>query len=132
MKEKNESKMALIRVPTCGSGGEELTSPLVRIWVRSLASLWVKDLALLRAEGRLQMCLVSDVAVAVAVAGSYSSDSTSSLGTSICCKFGPKKQKKKKKKVAMIYQTNVIEKVQEVCFGCFMGKETSTVGSWWM
>ena len=31
-------------------------------------------------------------------AGSYSSDSTPSLGTSICLGFGPKKQKKKKKK----------------------------------
>jgi len=29
--------------------------------------------------------------MAVAVAGSYSSDSTPSLGTSICCRYGPKK-----------------------------------------
>ena len=35
--------------------------------------------------------------VAVAVAGSYSSDMTPSLGTSICCKCGPKKKKKKGK-----------------------------------
>ena len=37
------------------------------------------------------------VAVAVAVAGSCSSDSTPSLGTSICCKFSPKKLKTKNK-----------------------------------
>ena len=36
--------------------------------------------------------------MAVAVAGSYSSDSTPSLGTPICCECGPKKTKKKKKK----------------------------------
>ena len=36
--------------------------------------------------------------VAVAVAGSYSSDSIPGLGTSICCEFGTKKQKKKRKK----------------------------------
>ena len=36
--------------------------------------------------------------VAVAVAGSYSSDSTPSLGTSICPGCGPQKTKKKKKK----------------------------------
>ena len=35
--------------------------------------------------------------VAVAVAGSCSSDSAPSLGTSICCGYGSKKQKKKKK-----------------------------------
>ena len=43
---------------------------------------------------RLQMRLGSHVAVAVAVPCSYSSDSTSSLGTSICCGHGPEKQKK--------------------------------------
>ena len=36
--------------------------------------------------------------MAVVEAGSYSSDWTASLGTSICCKCGPKKRKKKKKK----------------------------------
>ena len=36
--------------------------------------------------------------MAVAVAGSYSSDSTPSLGTSICPQCGPKKQNKTKQK----------------------------------
>ena len=38
------------------------------------------------------------MAVAVAVTGSYSSDSSPGLGPSICRECGPKKQKKKKKK----------------------------------
>ena len=44
------------------------------------------------------MWLGSYVAGAVVKAGSYSSDSTPSLRTPICCGCGPKKQKKKKKK----------------------------------
>ena len=44
------------------------------------------------------MWLGSGVAVAVVWAGSYSSDSTPSLGTSICRGCSPKKTKKKKKK----------------------------------
>ena len=44
------------------------------------------------------MRLGSHVAVAVAYAGSCSSDSTPSLGTSICPGCGPKKEKKKKKR----------------------------------
>ena len=40
--------------------------------------------------------LGSGTAVAVAQAGSFSSDSTPSLGSSICRRCGPKKQKKKK------------------------------------
>ena len=48
----------------------------------------------------LQRQLGSGIAVAVAVPGSYSSDSTPSLGISICRGWGPKKTKKKKKKRA--------------------------------
>ena len=44
--------------------------------------------------GRLQRQLRSGVAVAWA--GSYSSDKTPNLGTSICHRNGPKKTKKKK------------------------------------
>ena len=42
---------------------------------------------------RLQMRLRSDVAVALVQAGGYNSDSTPSLGTSICRRCGPKKTK---------------------------------------
>ena len=38
------------------------------------------------------------MAVAVVEAGSCSSDSTPGLGTSMCCRWGPKKQKKNKRK----------------------------------
>ena len=44
------------------------------------------------------MQLRSDVAVAVVQASRCSSDSTPSLGTSICCRCGPKKEKKRAKK----------------------------------
>ena len=44
------------------------------------------------------MPLGSRVAVALAQAGSYSSDSAPSLGTSICCRSGPRNDKKTEKK----------------------------------
>ena len=47
---------------------------------------------------RLQMWLGSLFAVAVVKAGGYSSDSTPSLGTSICHGCGPKKTKNNNKK----------------------------------
>ena len=47
------------------------------------------------------MRLRSCVAVAVVQAGSNSSDSTPSLGTSICCGYDPKKTKRKKKEKAV-------------------------------
>ena len=40
----------------------------------------------------------SDVAVAVVLAGNYSSNSTPSLGISICQECGPKKAKKKRER----------------------------------
>ena len=43
---------------------------------------------------RLQMWLRSHIAVAVVYDGSYSSNLTPSLGTSICHRCGPKKKKK--------------------------------------
>ena len=66
--------------------------------------IWVQSLALLvglriqhcrKLQHRSQMWLRSHVAVAVVYAGSYSSDSTSSLGISMC--YSPKKEKEKKK-----------------------------------
>ena len=69
----------------------------MRTWVQSLAlvgglrirhchELWC----------RLQMQLGSHLAEAVVQASSYSSDSTPSLGTSICCGCSPKKTKTNK------------------------------------
>ena len=57
-------------------------------------SQWVKDLGCLELWCRLQMLRGSGVAVAVVWSGSCSSDSTPSLGTSVCRGCGPKKQKK--------------------------------------
>ena len=44
-----------------------------------------------------QTCLGSGIAVAMAEAGSWSSHSTPSLGTSICCRYSPEKKERKKK-----------------------------------
>ena len=46
---------------------------------------------------RLKKQLGSCIAMAVVQAGSYSSDSTLSLGSTLCCKCSPKKAKKKGK-----------------------------------
>ena len=45
-------------------------------------------------------------AVAVAVAGSCSSDSAPRLGMSICHRCGPKEQKKKINKIAILGENN--------------------------
>ena len=52
---------------------------------------WVNDQYCCELWRRLQMQLRSGIAVALACAGSYSSDWTPSLGTSTCCTYGPEK-----------------------------------------
>ena len=70
----------------------------MRFRVRSLASLsGLRIQCCYELRCRSQMPLGSHVAVAVALAGGYSSDLTPSLGTSICWGSGPKRQKDKKK-----------------------------------
>ena len=54
---------------------------------------------------RLQTWLGSGIAVAVAVAGGYSSDLTPSLGISICQGWGPKQKKRKKKDQKLMGET---------------------------
>ena len=54
---------------------------------------WVKDPALLQAVAQVEDEVRSDVAVAVALTISCSSHSTPNLGTSICCRCSPKKNK---------------------------------------
>ena len=56
-------------------------------------ALWVKDQHSCELWCRLQTWLGSCMAVAVVQAGSCSSDWTLSLGTSICCRCGPRKTK---------------------------------------
>jgi len=74
--------------------------------------MWVQSLALLSGlriwhcgelQHKLQTHLRSGVAVAVACACSYSSNWTPCLGTSICCRYGPKKKKKERKKKHTVY-----------------------------
>ena len=65
----------------------------MRMHVQSLASLSGLRIWCCHEQWcRLQMWLRSRIVVAVAWAGSCSSDSTPSLGTSICCRRGPKKR----------------------------------------
>ena len=66
----------------------------MRMRVQSLASLSRSGIRHCHElQCRSQRQLRSGVAVAVVSAGSCSSDWTPSLGTSICCTCGPKKQK---------------------------------------
>ena len=65
-------------------------------WLASLSGLRIQYFHEL--WYKLQTQFRSHIAVAVVQAGSFSSNSTSSLGTSISCVCSPKKSKKKKKK----------------------------------
>ena len=70
----------------------------MRMQVRSLALLSELRIQCCRELCRSQTQLGSGIAVNGGWASSHSSDSTPSLGTSICWKCGPKEKKKKKKK----------------------------------
>ena len=76
----------------------------MRTWVWSLASLSGLGIRCsgelwCRSQTRLQS------GIAVAVADSYSSDSTPSLGTSTCFRHGPKKTNKSKTKTKTTYRS---------------------------
>ena len=77
-------------------------------------------------HGSAEMNLTSNVAVAEA--SSYSSDSTPSLGTSLCCSHCPKKTKKKKKKNfhSHLFTVNFLVFV----FVLFLSYEGHTCGIW--
>ena len=96
----------------------------MRIWLRSLASL--SGLRIRRGRKlrcMSQMRLRSRVAVAVAQAGSYSSNWTPSLGTSICHRSSPRNGKKTKKKEKRkknwsslaIYKAFIVEELNFQC-----------------
>ena len=88
----------------CGTVGTNLTSNQVVVWflVALLSGLRIRHCRELWC--RLKTQLGSCIVVAVAQASSYSSDSTPSLGTSICHRYGPKKQKEKNKKTFQIHK----------------------------
>ena len=84
----------------------------MRMQVRSLASVSGSGIRPCRELWcRLQTRLRFGVAMAVAVAGIYSSNLTPSLQTSICLRCGPKKQKKKKEREKK-KQTNNNKKIR--------------------
>ena len=64
---------------------------------------WIKDQRCCELQYRLQMQLRSGIAVTVVQASRCSSNSTPSLGTSICHGCSPKKQKKKVSKPRPFY-----------------------------
>ena len=70
------------------------------------------------------MWLGSHVAVALLWSGGYSSDSTPSLGTSMCCGIGPRNGKKDKKK------KGIGVRKRQLCAdaGGFLQKNTSGCG----
>ena len=77
----------------------------MRMWVQSLvliSGLRIRHCHELWCRSKMQ--LGSSLAVAVAEAGSYSSNLTHSLGTSIHCGCSPKKTKKTKKNMWKCYK----------------------------
>ena len=79
----------------CGLVGKEHNIVSVKIWVCFLASLsGLRIWHCCRLQYRWQMWLRYSLAVAVAVAGSCSSNLTLSLGTNICHGYSLKKEKK--------------------------------------
>ena len=85
----------------------------MRMWVRSLALFsGLKIWCCRELWYRVHTWLASGIGMAVAVAGSCSSDSTPSLGNSMCHRCDPKKQKQKekKKKKAFAWQRKPLKK----------------------
>ena len=71
----------------------------MRTWVQSLMSLGgLRIHRFCELQWRSQLQLRSYIAVVLALAGSYSSDLTLDLETSMCWGCSPKKTKKKKKR----------------------------------
>ena len=67
----------------------------MKMQARTLASFSrIRIWSCCKLQHRLQMQLGSGVAVALVLAGPYSSDSTASLGTSVYHRCGPKMTKK--------------------------------------
>ena len=73
----------------------------------------------------------SCIAVAVVYAGSYSSDLTSSLGASICHRYGPKKdQKIKKSGEKMLNKRSQIQKNRYCMITFIQNSDAGSVNLW--
>ena len=88
----------------------------LKIW--SCCELWC----------RLQTQLRPGFAVAVVLARGYSSDSTSSLGTSICCGCNPKKDQNKQTKNQPLVTTIHYEWPKSKCWQC---QRKTLAHCWW-
>ena len=93
-----------MQVPMSGNtsiaGAQQVKNPTsVHEEVGSIPGVaqWLRGAVLLQAETQSQMWLGSGV-VTLVQAGSFSSDSTPGLGTSVCCGCSPKKKKKKRER----------------------------------
>ena len=86
--------MAVIQSFHCGSVEVNPTSIYEDAGLITDLALWVKDLCCCELWCRLQTQLGRGIAKAVGQAGSYNSDSTPSLTTSICHRDSHKKKKK--------------------------------------
>ena len=98
-----------MQVPGVPIVAERVTNlaSIMRIQIRSLASLsGLRIWCCLELWCRSQMWLGSCVAMSVVYVGSCSSISTPSLGTYMCCGYGPKKTKKEKKKCRFLVLLN--------------------------
>ena len=105
----------ILWIKNSNKGGVPVVAQWKRIWLGTMR-LRVQSLVLLSGLRiwhcqelwcRLRTRLGPGVAVSVAEPSSYSSDLTSSLGTSTCCKCGAKKQEKKKRKSGFFHSTLV-------------------------
>ena len=107
----------LVILPMSSNKNTIVEVPLVAQWLMNLTSIHedaIRSPALLSGL-RIRHCrelwyrsqkqLRSYTAVAVAVVGSYSSNSTPSLGTSICLRYSPKKDQNKK---VLSYKKNLV------------------------
>ena len=96
--------------PNAGS----IPGPLSGLRIRRCCELWCRS----------QVRLRPGIAVAVVQTRGYSSDSTSSLGTSICCGCGPKKTKEEEKATCPEFC------IQQKCTSKMKGKIFQTNENW--